>query len=400
VGRGTMKKKVLIVGQSLVIGGGYQRIAAAVASGLKEKDYDVTVLTFLDRKPRYDFDGEFICLNQKKTLNIFLKIKKIVDRPRNISKICKEKEIDVVISFLHDSNFPNILSKILFFNKAKLIVSVRNNALYHSFLKRSLEKILYPKADLVVALSRGVEHILNNRFKIKNTTTIYNLQNVEQFIEKGNGDIEKKHKNIYDGSFVFINVGRLTEQKAHWNLIRAFKKVSDKNEKAKIIIRGSGKLEQKLQELINKLNLNNKVFLIGKVENIFPYYKKANCFVLSSNYEGFGNVLTEALAQNTSVISTDCISGPREILCPELDISQKIKYPYYGRYGILVEPMLDGNDFSDIKEKPLTPPEEKLADVMIAFAKDETLSKKYKNGLERAKDFNKNKIIVQWEEII
>jgi len=59
--------------------------------------------------------------------------------------------------------------------------------------------------------------------------------------------------------------------------------------------------------------------------------------------------------------------------------------------------MLDGTDFSDIKEKPLTPQEEKLADAMIEFAKDEKLRKKYKNGLKRPKDFDKNKIMEQWE---
>jgi glycosyltransferase involved in cell wall biosynthesis len=390
--------KILMVIEHLEIGGGAERVAVEVAEGLKDKGHDVTILTFKNRKECYSYSGKIISLDEKS--KYAPKIYKLVARAKKIKKICRTEKIDTTISFLHTANLSVAISKWMFKNKSRIIVSERNNTMEKPGMIRYLVKRLYPKADLVVALSRGVEYILNNRFKIKNTTTIYNLQNVEQFIEKGNGDIEKKHKNIYDGSFVFINVGRLTEQKAHWNLIRAFKKVSDKNEKAKIIIRGSGKLEQKLQELINKLNLNNKVFLIGKVENIFPYYKKANCFVLSSNYEGFGNVLTEALAQNTSVISTDCISGPREILCPELDISQKIKYPYYGRYGILVEPMLDGNDFCNLKEKPLTPQEEKLADVMIKFAKDKKLQEKYKNGLERAKDFDKNKIIDEWSDII
>jgi glycosyltransferase involved in cell wall biosynthesis len=390
--------KILMVIEHLEIGGGAERVAVEVAEGLKDKGHDVTILTFKNRKECYSYSGKIISLDEKS--KYAPKIYKLVARAKKIKKICRTEKIDTTISFLHTANLSVAISKWMFKNKSRIIVSERNNTMEKPGMIRYLVKRLYPKADLVVTVSKHVEQILNTNFKVNNTTTIYNFKDTEEIINKSKKPFLTEHNELFDSSVVFFTVGRLTEQKAHWNLIRAFKKVSDENEKAKIIIRGSGKLEQRLRELINKLNLNNKVFLLGKVDNIYSYYDKADCFILSSNYEGMPNVLLEALVLNTSVISTDCISGPREILCPELDISQKIKYPYYGRYGILVEPMLDGNDFCDLKEKPLTPQEEKLADIMIAFAKDGTFGKKYKNGLERAKDFDKNKIIEQWVNII
>lgn len=396
-----MEKKVLIVIHNLGIGGGAERIAAGVASGLKEKGNNVTLLTFYDIKDKYEYTGKTICLHEKEYLNPISKIYKLIRRAKIIKKICKENEIDTVISFMETANFPVILSKILFKNKSKIVVSIRVNPLAKNKDYRYFIKKLYPKSDLVVTLSRGVEYILNVKFNIKNTKTIYNLQNVEKFVDQGRKKIvEKKHLNIYDDSFVFITVGRLTEQKAQWNLIRAFKKVSLECKKARLIILGSGPLKSKLKELVIKLDLQNKVFLLGVVDNVFPYLKKANCFVLTSNYEGFGNVLTEALSQNLPVISTDCVAGPREILCPELEIDQKITYPHFGKYGVLVKPIQDDNIFYSIKEKPLTDEEEKLSNLMIEFLKDEKIQEKYKNGLERSKDFDKNKIIDEWISVI
>jgi glycosyltransferase involved in cell wall biosynthesis len=392
-----MNKRVLISVIHLGKGGGGEKMAAELGSLLKEKNHDVTILTFYKKKDIYEYSGKTICLNEKLNLNPINQMMKVIKRAKKISKICKKNEIDTVISIMNIANLSVILSKFLFLNKSKIIITEHNNTLEKSFLNRFFIKTLFPKADLVVAVSKGIEHILKKDFKLKKTKTIYNAMNTMKFNKKNK--ISTKHINYFDG-FVFINVGRLVEQKAHWNLVRAFKKVSDECEEAKLIIRGSGPLEQKIKELIDKLELNNKVFLLEKVDDIYPYYEKADCFVLSSNYEGFGIVIIEALSKNLPTISTDCISGPREILCPELEINQKIKYPYYGRYGILVEPMLSETNFNDLKEKPLTPREEKLADVMIDFAKDDKLRKKYNNGLKRAKDFDKNKIIGQWEKIL
>nr|WP_241878977.1 glycosyltransferase [Psychrobacter sp. PraFG1]UNK05619.1 glycosyltransferase [Psychrobacter sp. PraFG1] len=110
-----------------------------------------------------------------------------------------------------------------------------------------------------------------------------------------------------------LAVGRLTHQKDFATLIHAFKKVL-KNKACNLIILGEGELRCELEKLIKDLNLQDNVQLPGFVNNPYAWMSKADLFVLSSIYEGFGNVLVEAMACGTPVVSTDCPSGPSEIL--------------------------------------------------------------------------------------
>lgn len=135
-------------------------------------------------------------------------------------------------------------------------------------------------------------------------------------------------------------------------------------------------------------------------KNPFKFLKHSNCFVFSSLWEGLPNTVIEALSLNLPVISTDCKTGPREILCPELNISDKIDYPYYGKYGILTKPFSREFIWQDLNEKPLIEEEKMLADLMIKMIEDEDLRKRYSNGLERAKDFDIEKIIKEWKLLI
>jgi len=152
--------------------------------------------------------------------------------------------------------------------------------------------------------------------------------------------------------------------------------------------------------LIRKLNLENNVFLLGVHKNPFKFLKNSQCFVFPSLWEGLPNTLIEALTINHPIISTDCETGPREILTPELDIDEKIDYPYFGRYGILIKPFPRKYIFKDLEEKPLIEREKQLAELMIKMIEDGELRGRYSCGLDRARDFDVNKIIKKWEEVI
>jgi len=395
-----MNKSVLIVVNSLGLGGGAERIASQVGTHLSRRGHDVTFLERYEKETRYDYEGDLVSLysksdrNSPKTKKLFRELK----ASKQIVEMCKKRGIDTVVSFSTPPNYLVILSKIVFGNPSKTIISVRNNPLNSSY--KSLKKFLYPKADKVVTLSRGVENKLNQNFSIKNTTTIYNLQDIDDFKKLGKENVNRSHKHLYNEGPIYINIGSLTRQKGQWYLIRSFKRIVENNEDSRLVVLGEGKLRKRLESLVDKLDLKKNVHLLGKVENVFPYLKKADCFVLSSLYEGFGNVLTEALSQNTPVISTDCVAGPREILCPELSLEEDIEYPYLGECGILTKNFESEMFFDSLEEKPLTDSEEMLADMMIKIYEDEELRKKYSTGLERAKDFDVDKIVDQWEEVI
>ncbi len=395
-------KKILIVISSLKRQGGAEKVAYTLGKFL-EKKYEIFYFNFYSYKEEYDVKNRF-CLNEEFSTSFLVKIKKLFKRSKEISDYTKRNDFKLILSFMEEANFSSILSK--FFNKnLKVICSVRTNpkvAYEKSVLYNFLIKLLYPKSDRVITLSKGVEQILIKNYKIpkEKVKTIYNPHPIEEYQKLSNEPLEEKYKEIFKDSFVFINIGRLTEAKGQWFLIRAFRKVVEKYPKAKLIILGEGELKEKLQELIKKLNLQNNVFLLGRQDNVFKFLKNSYCFVFSSLWEGLPNTLIESLSVNLPIISTDCKTGPREILAPELSLEEKVSYPYYGKYGILTKPFPRRYIFKTLDEEPLIEEEKMLADLMIEMIENKDLRKKYSNGLERVKDFDVKKIVKEWEEVI
>jgi len=283
------------------------------------------------------------------------------------------KGFDVSISFMNRPNYINVLAK-LFGSKTKVVVSERSMpSLYKNFqglINGVLIKILYNLADVVVSNSKGNSYDLEKNFGIKKVRTIYN------FIENK----ECKRKNLKD--FVFINIGRMDEGKNQKLLIYAFKKA---NLNAQLWLIGDGPLKNKLKKLVKELALEDKVLFLGVKKDIYKYLAKANCFVFSSNYEGFPNVLLEALDCGLPVISTDCKSGPREILAPMKDFKIQTDFMEILEYGILTK-------VGDV---------DSLAEAMKIIYKDEKLRYNLEvKAKKRAKDFRVDRIIKQWEEIL
>nr|WP_272887944.1 glycosyltransferase [Campylobacter lanienae] len=122
---------------------------------------------------------------------------------------------------------------------------------------------------------------------------------------------------------IFINVARLSIEKDQEKLIYAFKEVNKQYPNTKLIILGDGPLREKLENLIKRLKLKKSIFLLGRISNPYPYLKKADCFVMSSNHEGQGLAMIEALILKKPVISTN-FSCAYDVLDN-------------GRYGLIVD---------------------------------------------------------------
>jgi len=136
-------------------------------------------------------------------------------------------------------------------------------------------------------------------------------------VEIKNKAEDKSEKHLFPwpikDNYTFLTMGRLSPEKDHEKLIRAFKIVNKKKPNTKLVIVGQGPLRSHLEAVVSELKLSSSVYLAGQKFNPFPLLKQANCFVLSSNHEGQGMVLLEALTLDKPVISTD-ISGPRSVL--------------------------------------------------------------------------------------
>jgi glycosyltransferase involved in cell wall biosynthesis len=188
----------------------------------------------------------------------------------------------------------------------------------------------YPRADAVVAVSDGVADDLAmlTGLRRESIRTIFN----PAFPEDLDARLAAPWGHPFfaeGGPPVVVTVGRLTPQKAHPDLLRAFARARRRRAMRLVIVGGNRHPEleaartAELRALARELGVERDVDLLGFLANPFPAMARARLFVLSSAWEGFGNVLVEALACGCPVVSTDCPSGPSEILGG-------------GRYGRLV----------------------------------------------------------------
>lgn len=190
--------------------------------------------------------------------------------------------------------------------------------------KRHTARWLYPGADGILAISHGVKADLIDRFGIDSQLihVIYNpmvTTNMDQRAACITGHPWLDRDDIP----VVLGAGRLTQQKDFATLLRAFASLH-RDRSSRLVILGEGPERSQLERLAQELGIANHVLMPGYQRDPLPWMARATVFALSSRYEGLGNVLVEAMAVGTPVVSTDCPSGPREILED-------------GRYGTLVE---------------------------------------------------------------
>lgn len=209
---------------------------------------------------------------------------------------------------------------------------------------------------------------------------LYNPYHLETILEKGNETIEAEylHPNT------IVTVGRIEPVKGYEHLLRAYAKVVQQVPNSQLVIVGEGSMTQALMGLCGKLGIKDKVHLIGYRDNPYGYLKNSKVFVLTSENEGFPNALVEAMAF-TAVISVDCETGPREILCKE-ETQEEIRDIRYEDYGILVRQMEKTRDYT---KTDLEKSEEILAKAIIHVLKDEKLAEHYRQVAQRrVQDFS------------
>ena len=188
---------------------------------------------------------------------------------------------------------------------------------------------LYPRADGIVAVSAGVADDLARVAGISRDriSVIHNPIVTDELLADASAPAD--HPWFSDGGPpVILAAGRLTKQKDYPTLLRAFRRARDERE-LRLVILGEGEEREPLEALARELGVSGDVDFAGYVANPYAFMARASLFVLSSAWEGFGNVVVEAMACGTPVVSTDCASGPGEIL-------------EAGRYGRLVPVGDDG----------------------------------------------------------
>ena len=228
-------------------------------------------------------------------------------------KLCENLGIDAHFVLINRPCYVALAAKILGL-KGRMVISERScpSVIYKSglsgFANRIFVKALYPRADLILANAQGNADDLVRNFgcDAAKTKVLYNAVDLAAIKTLANEPLEGKFKPF------FLNIGRLDSGKNQAMLIKIIANLKDK--RATLGILGKGPLHGELQNLIDELGVGERVKLLGTDKNPFKFIKNAQCFVCASRFEGFSNVLLEALACERFIISTDHKSGARELL--------------------------------------------------------------------------------------
>ena len=306
----------------LLYGGGAERMMVNLMSEFVKRGIKVDLVMNTVAGPYLDQVDPRVRIVDLKTPRLLLGLPKLAGYLR------REKPT-ALISGLHYTNEIALWAKQLSRVPTFLMVSERNTLSIHA-QKRStdrwsplLSRLFYPLADQIVAVSQGVADDLSQvtGIPLSRIKVIYNPTITPELLEKSRKPLTHPWFEAGEPP-VILGIGRLELQKDFPTLIRAFAQVREQ-QSCRLVILGSGKDRQMLQNLVKELKLEKDVAFLGFVDNPYAYLKKAAVFVLSSAWEGLPNVLIEAMALGTPVVATNCPSGPKEILAD-------------GKYGKLV----------------------------------------------------------------
>ena len=354
------KEKLLLI-SPMLHQGGFERVCITTARLLKPY-YDVSIVIFDDADIAFDIRGLSI-------INIHLgvrngklaKITNLMRRAVRVRKLKQRMKPVIAYSFGPSANMVNALSKT---SLTRVFLGLRG---YQDVADDPKMKLYVRKADRIICCSKEIEAIVQEKYGYLQTATLYNPYDAEGITELSKEKVTDLPWKMEDEDRprILIGVGRDDPIKGFWHLIKAFYLVQKEIPQMRLIIMGDGSFEQ-AKSLVSELQLEQKVYFPGVRKNPYKYLAASEMFLLSSYTEGFPNVLVEAMILGRPLISTDCRTGPAEILD-------------HGKYGILVPDMGDTQDYSGdtISEK-----ETCFAEKIIEVLKDSERQKEL-SELER-----------------
>jgi glycosyltransferase involved in cell wall biosynthesis len=296
-------------------GGGAERVMVTLANGFAARGYAVDLVLATAEGPYLkDVDAAVRLVD--------LKARRVVTSLPALVRYLRRERPVAMLSAMGHANVIAVLARSLARVPTRVVVSERNNfsiskAHARNWRGRFVDQLMrwaYPRADGVTAVSTGVADDLARRLRLPRSSidVIYNPVVTDTLLSRSRETPE--HPWLRDGGPpVILGVGRLAVQKDFSTLIHAFARLRQKRE-ARLLILGEGELRPDLENLIADRGLDSHVALPGFADNPFAHMRQAKLFVLSSAWEGLPNVLIQAMACGTPVVSTDCPSGPAEIL--------------------------------------------------------------------------------------
>jgi glycosyltransferase involved in cell wall biosynthesis len=291
--------------------GGAQRVALKLIRDFAEQGHSVDLVLLRG-------DGDLVQMLPGEVRIIDLKAARIRDALLPLIRYLRHETPDGVQASMWPLTCIAVVAHRISGSRARLVVSehttLSRGYAHFDKVRRALMRLslkwLYPLADARVAVSNGAGDDLARLGWLKRSrvTIVYNPIDIPTRI-KSSPQVEALWG---DSGYRILTVGRLKPAKNYPLLLNAFARISDLN--ARLMILGEGPLRKQLERQVRELGIAERVIMPGSFPDPWPFYASADLFVLSSDYEGFGNVLIEAMAAGVPVVSTDCPHGPAEIL--------------------------------------------------------------------------------------
>lgn len=290
--------------------GGAERQLTRIVKNTNKENLTPIVISMMDKGTL----GEIIEQNNVKvyTLNMNSKIG-IIKGVMNIFKILKVEKVDILVSFMfHATLLSRIISR--FIHIPILISSIRSTNMGSKLREKIFKWTSFIDNKVITNSNFAANEIIKKGIlKKEKLKVIYNGINADEFVpsKKVKDNMRKAYK--INDQFVWLAVGRMHKAKNYDLLIKSFKKVSDNKDSILLIVGDGRGNESKYRELICKLELENKVFLVGNKTNINDFMNMSDAFVLSSKWEGMPNALIEANSCSLPSVATN-VGGVSEIL--------------------------------------------------------------------------------------
>ncbi len=367
--------KILLVINSLE-GGGAERVACTLAQHWSAQGHALTIVTLHGGPIVYDLPPEvkLHSLEARRLLRGPGRLALVPVGAFELARFLKQLQPDATISFLTRANLLHILTR-WFGNRSPVYISERSFSEAEYVGPRRVVGMmvqrLYPLATRIIAISDGVKNSLGRMgVPLANITTIYNPQNLDEIRAEARLSSDKPRVG---GSFRMVMAGRLAEPKDYATLLEALAVLVGKRKlDVRLVVLGEGTNKAMLHDKARALGIADCVEWMGWVDNIHAVMATCDVFTFASTYEGFGNVLVEAMACGLPVVSTDCPGGPREIL-------------EGGKHGFLV-PIRD---------------HVAIADAVESLATDPAVYADYKKrALERAESFDVASVAERYLKIL
>ncbi|WP_420182951.1 glycosyltransferase (plasmid) [Haloarcula sp. KBTZ06] len=327
--------------------GGAEQVAITIANGLATRGYDIDLLL-----SRASGELRSELSEQVSIVELPPSTTPVVGVAAHLPFLARYLSKHTPAALFPHLEHPSIVSLAInrFLDIDTTVIPTQHSAFGHEVEATPKDQIvgrivpwLYPASDQIISVSEGVADSLTDSTPVERSdiSVLYNPVDVEQIRGRASQTVDHDWVENDDRDVVLF-VGRHARQKNLDGWVRAFEKVVSRNSNARAIIAGKGPCRAKVQATVERQGLSDVVSLPGFVDNPYRYMAKSDAFLLSSRYEGLPTVLIECLAVGCPIVSTDCPSGPREILSD-------------GEYGTLV-PMDDVDGLANAVRDTLAGP--------------------------------------------